>query len=704
MMNVMIVTNSRYLKPAVVMLYSLFLQEQGEVSVYLPYEDLTQEELEGLCRFVESFPGKRLIPLYVGTSFKEEVASRNGILVETYYRIIGWGMLPEEVEKILYLDVDIVIQKPLQTLYGTDMGDKLFAVCEDIFGKINGFHEGNKRRLSIPAEGNYFNAGVMLVNVRGLRETGEVEKILKRVYAHYERYEYNDQDVLNEMYQDRLIYVGWDQYNCPPAWYYLNRQSAAQGILEFASYSQIHDFQKAPEQFAADYLNLTEQIAGGAAIIHHLADTKPWKEDRREGGVYEYFDRCYYALELDALRAYEQTAGQKAGEPSTPVLFYYGVRYCYNILNDILGQFELALRGRGVRTLSYDEQEEGVNGLTRFMGKRFRAVVGIQSYLFSVFLKDSGMFLHDKIYAPKFNFVLDHPIWLKNQLSQMPKDCFVLTHDVHYQDFIEAFYPDAPGSVLFPPAANEKSLCNRPVSERVYDAVFIGTYGNYRDKCAQILECRPRVRHLAAAYLLTMKKRPDLTAEDAFYETLQGRGVTVAKEEFLELFFQMKPVIQAIMYYYREKTVRTLLEAGVPLEIWGESWQSSPLAGHPLLAIHPDVTPEESFSILGNSKLSLNIMAWHKGGFTERLANSMYAGAVVVTDRTTYEDGMLCEGENIVMFDLKELEKLPEKVRGLLRNTAKLERIAENGRRYARSAHSWDERAEEFLYLLDEIG
>ena len=167
-----------------------------------------------------------------------------------------------------------------------------------------------------------------------------------------------------------------------------------------------------------------------------------FRSDRREGGVYKYFDRCYYALELDALRAYEQAAGQVAGEPSTPVLFYYGVRYCYNILNDILGQFELALRRRGVRTLSYDEQEEGVNGLTRFMGRRFRAVVGIQSYLFSVFLKDSGMFLHDKIYAPKFNFVLDHPIWLKNQLSQLPKDCFVLTHDVHYQDFIDAFYTE----------------------------------------------------------------------------------------------------------------------------------------------------------------------------------------------------------------------------------------------------------------------
>lgn len=702
-MNVMIVTNSRYLKPTVVMLYSLFMQEQGEVTVYLAYEDLTNEELEGLHQFVGVFPGKRLETLYVGTSFKEEVASRNGILVETYYRIIGWGMLPEDVERILYLDVDIVVQKSLQGLYQMEMGDRLFTVCEDIFGKINGFHEANKRRLSIPADGNYFNAGVMLVNVKELRRTGEVDKILARVYQDYERYEYNDQDVLNEMYQDRLIYVGWDQYNCPPAWYYLNLRAAESGILEFADYDTIRTYQKKPDQFAQDYTNLTQQIADSAAIIHHLADTKPWNVHRKDGSVYEYFDRCYDAVEPDALQLYKEVTGQCALEPSTPVLFYYGVRYCYNILNDILSQFEAALKRRGVRTIAYDEQEEDVNGLTRFIGRRFRAVIGIQTYLFSVYLKEAGYFLHDEIYAPKFNFILDHPIWLREQLTQLPPDCFVLTHDVHYQDFIETYYPQVSGSVLFPPAANENSRCERALSQRAYEVVFIGTYGDYRNKCRQILECKPSVRHLAAAYLQVMRKQPELTAEEALQQTLAIRGIRMEQEEFLELFSGMKPVIQAVMYYYREKVVETLLEAKIAVEIWGETWQQSPFAGHPLLSIHPDVTPKESFAILGESKISLNIMAWHKGGFTERLANSMAAGAVVVTDRTTYQDGALADGENVVMFDLKQIEALPGVVRELLDDNEKMQKLAKGGQTYVKKYHSWDVRAEQFLELLDEI-
>ena len=702
-MNIMIVTNSRYLKTTIVMLYSLFINQPGKIDVYMPYEDLQESEIEGLTRFVSLWEGKRLVPLYVGKEFKQAVESRNGILVETYYRIIGWDMLPPEVERILYLDVDMVVRKPLDGLYRMDLGDRLFAVCEDIFGKINGFHEANKRRLGIPAEGNYFNAGMMLVNITELRRTGEVAKILDRVYEDYERYEYNDQDVLNEMYQDRLIYVGWDQYNCPPAWYYLDQRSAQKGELAFADYDVIRNCQNDSEQFRSNYVNLTEQLAKQACIIHHLADTKPWNYERKEGKVYEYFDQCYYDVELDALHAYEEASGSKAPEASTPILFYYGVRYCYNILNYILKQFEDALKRRGVRTVAYDEQEEDVEGVSRFCGKRFWAIIGVQSYLFSVFLKESGQYLHDRICAPKFNFVFDHPIWLREQLEHAPADYYVLTHDANYQDFIQAYDPNVSGSVLFPLAADANPLA-KPYEEREHDVVFIGTYGDYRMKCRQILECRPQIRHLAAAYLQMMRKHPNLTAEDALQQTLETRGIFMEKEEFLDVFFQLKPVIQAVMYYYREKAIKSLLDTGIAVEIWGETWRQAPFADHALLTVHEDITPEDSQEIMGNSRIALNVMAWHKGGFTERMAGCMRAGAVLVTDQTTFCDGVFENGENVVMFDLKDIGQLPEIIKSLQSDTAYAEKLASLGKQYADTYHTWDKRAEDFCDLLHQLG
>lgn len=296
-MNLMIVTNSAYLRPTYTMLYSMFLNHpQEKIDIYLPYEDLTEAELAGLTVFVETFAAKRVYPLYVGDTFKSKVKSRNGIHVETYYRILGIKLLPEHMERILYLDIDMIIKGSLKELYETELGNAPFAVCEDIYGIINGFHEANKRRLSIPEKYSYFNAGVMLYNLELLRKTNAAEQMLENIYRNYARYEYNDQDVMNEMYYDNLVYVGWDEYNCPPIWCYLNKDRLADGALEFADYNRIRELAKNPESMMQTYQNVTGQIYDNAKIIHYLGNTKPWSKTREESRLYEMFDGAYWEI------------------------------------------------------------------------------------------------------------------------------------------------------------------------------------------------------------------------------------------------------------------------------------------------------------------------------------------------------------------------------------------------------------------------
>ena len=280
-MNIMIVTNSAYLKPAYIMLHSLFLHhQQEEMDIYLPYEDISESELAELTSFAEHYAGKKIYPLYVGDEFKKKVQSRNGINVETYYRILGINLLPESVDRILYLDVDMVIRGSLNALYEMELGSAAFAVCEDIYGIINGFHAANKRRLRIPEQYSYFNAGVMLYNVDFLRKTDAVEKILDNIYQNYERYEYNDQDVMNEMYYDNLVYVGWDEYNCPPVWCYLDKEKMEQGVLEFADYNEIRVLAKNPELMLQKYQNVTRQIYENAkAFMRENGNKDQWGDD-----------------------------------------------------------------------------------------------------------------------------------------------------------------------------------------------------------------------------------------------------------------------------------------------------------------------------------------------------------------------------------------------------------------------------------------
>jgi hypothetical protein len=102
---------------------------------------------------------------------------------------------------------------------------------------------------------------------------------------------------MNEQYYNRLNWLGWDLYNCPPAWYYLDQESMKNGILRFADYEEMKLIGKDPEQFARKFLNVTEQIYENAGIIHYLGDTKPWSSTRESAKVFEIFDRAFLETE-----------------------------------------------------------------------------------------------------------------------------------------------------------------------------------------------------------------------------------------------------------------------------------------------------------------------------------------------------------------------------------------------------------------------
>ena len=108
---------------------------------------------------------------------------------------------------------------------------------------------------------------------------------------------------------------------------------------------------------------------------------------------------------------------------------------------------------------------------------------------------------------------------------------------------------------------------------------------------------------------------------------------------------------------------------------------------------------DESLEVYAQSKVSLNIMSWHKDGFTERVANIMLAHTVLLTDKTTYLEENYINGQELVMFSLDEIEKLPEIIKNML-SQDKLEQIAEAGYQKTLKYHTWSYQTEELLDVL----
>ena len=134
-----------------------------------------------------------------------------------------------------------------------------------------------------------------------------------------------------------------------------------------------------------------------------------------------------------------------------PILIYKGVDICYNILNVFAEQFGDALKRQGCEILYYDVEKEGLSGLAQFAGQSFTAIVGFQTYAFDPYLESRKCFLHDLFGGLKFNFQLDHPIWMRAHYEKGPRDYYVLTHDRQYQAFIKKYYRGVQDALLLPP-------------------------------------------------------------------------------------------------------------------------------------------------------------------------------------------------------------------------------------------------------------
>jgi len=384
-----------------------------------------------------------------------------------------------------------------------------------------------------------------------------------------------------------------------------------------------------------------------------------------------------------------------------PVLIYTGDPICYGVLDGFARELGYALDRLGVNVEFFDLETNGMEALADFAGKRFRAVIGFQTYAFSV-LAGKHQKIHDLMEGPKFHMLLDHPVWLRNQLENAPEqDYYVLTHDRNYVEFIKRYYPSVKHTYLLPPAG---SIYKKEPVEKTYDVSFIGSYHDWRLWKQQVREMNRKTHGIARQFLHHMLDHRHETWEQGLRETLEAMGrENLGDEEFRDLLFDIKPVCFIVMSYFREKIMDALVEANIPVHVFGDSWKQPRYVKAKNLIRHSALTPEESLEAYAKSRVSLNIMSWHKAGMTERIANMMLNHTVVVTDESDYIRENYVEGQDYIGISLDEIQKVPKILQSIVEDREKQKLIQDSAYEKAVEKETWDQRAQALLEILQEI-
>ncbi len=118
------------------------------------------------------------------------------------------------VDRVLWLDSDIIISGDITQFYNLDLKEYCIAACEDgRYININTRGQDNDR-LELESSHRYFNSGVLLMNLNLIRRSFSQEEVCTLAGRIREKLVYPDQDILNCLYQDSVLYADYHLYNC----------------------------------------------------------------------------------------------------------------------------------------------------------------------------------------------------------------------------------------------------------------------------------------------------------------------------------------------------------------------------------------------------------------------------------------------------------------------------------------------------------
>lgn len=186
-------------------------------SIKILYTNIEEENKKKILKYERENIKIEFVDLnYYIEDVKDKLYTRDYYTKTTYFRLFIPNLYPQ-YDKVLYLDSDIVVLGDIAKLYNEEIGDNLVAaVPDDVIQTNKVFQDYVERVVGIATYKNYFNAGMLLMNLDEMRKFDFQNKFLY-LLGTVKFAVVQDQDYLNRLCKGRtkLLDKGWDRMPIP---------------------------------------------------------------------------------------------------------------------------------------------------------------------------------------------------------------------------------------------------------------------------------------------------------------------------------------------------------------------------------------------------------------------------------------------------------------------------------------------------------
>ena len=283
---VLCAADENYVRPLAVTLHSAAssLKNDNHLNVLLMDGGISESSWQGLKESLFDLP----ISIHVIRPDREDVSdlgTSHHITHAAYFRLLAARLLPDSIDKLIYLDADVLVRHDLTELWNYDVEDNYCLAAIDIACPFVDAKQAdvkykkslpylaaispirNWRELGLDGSAPYFNSGVMVINLKRWRE----EQIENQLLA---------------CLRDNPEYVWcWDQYA-------LNVVFAGQWKALPGKWNQgVHVFEYPDESCSPIAPKEFLEMRNDPALIHFTTEFKPWEYRPYHPLREQYFER-----------------------------------------------------------------------------------------------------------------------------------------------------------------------------------------------------------------------------------------------------------------------------------------------------------------------------------------------------------------------------------------------------------------------------
>lgn len=240
--------DNNYAPYCIILLYSILENnKENDITFHLLTNNMSEDNRKIIQQVVND-SGKNVLFYHVDKELFKGFPISGHINYAAYFRFLLPSVLPD-LDKVLYLDCDMIVDGDLKELWNVDIENYALAGVRD--SENDNIRLYN--RLGYERSLGYINSGVLLINLKEWRKDNILTTAIKALTSNPLKYQYHDQDFINEFYCDRKLLLDF-KFN----------------LMEFFLFSYNKFI------ISRKYFRDIERAIKKPTIIHFCGHIKPW--------------------------------------------------------------------------------------------------------------------------------------------------------------------------------------------------------------------------------------------------------------------------------------------------------------------------------------------------------------------------------------------------------------------------------------------